>query len=312
MRTARHALRRSLVLLIAALAPLACGGDDGPAGPGGGNGGGDSPFRATIDGQAWAADASSVTVTLGSTGVPGSLIVTGTRVTSGSEFRAISLLLGFIEGTGTYPLGVNFATNGGGSATVTIGGGGATSSFMTPLDGAAGSMTVTSLTGARIAGTFAFEADPTVGATTSVSVTSGSFDVPLPSGFAPASGNARGSRVSASFGGAAWNAATIIGLGENNTLGITATNTTHVLTLNPLVPVASGGTYTVGENVNLRVHLAGQQTAWGGQGSTGTVTLTTYGARAVGTFSGVLTPIGGGGGSNLSVTDGTFDVRLGG
>lgn len=311
MRTLFRAAPRVFVLFLAAVVPLACGGDDGPTDPGGGNGGGDSPFRATIDGQSWSADASSVTVTPGSAGAPGSLVITGTRVTSGSDFRAISLLLGFIEGPGTYALGVNFGTNGGGSATVTIAAGGATTSFMTVLSGAAGAVTVTRLSGGRIAGTFAFEADPTVGASTAVSVTSGSFDVPLPAGFATATGDARGSRVSASFGGAAWNAATIIGLGENNTLGITATNTTHVLTLNPLVPVASGGTYTIGENVNLRVHLAGQQTAWGGQGSTGTVTLTTYGARAVGTFSGVLTPIAGGGG-NLTVTNGTFDVRLGG
>jgi hypothetical protein len=243
--------------------------------------------------------------------VPGSLAITGTRVTSGSDFRAMSLLLGFIEGPGTYPLGVNLGTNGGGLATVTIAASGATSSFMTALSGAAGTVTVTTLAGGRIAGTFAFEAEPTLGSSVSVSVTSGSFDVPLPNGFMAAAGDARGSRVSASFGGGAWNAATIIGLGESNTLGITATNTTHVLTLNPLVPVASGTTYTVGENVNLRVHLAGQQTAWGGPGSTGTVTLTTYGARAVGTFSGVLTPIGTGG-SALTVTNGSFDVRLGG
>lgn len=56
------------------------------------------------------------------------------------------------------------------------------SSWSTPLNGASGSATITTLTATRIAGTFQFDADDILGAATSVAVTAGEFDITVSTG----------------------------------------------------------------------------------------------------------------------------------
>ena len=97
-------LKSSVVGVLVLLA--ACGSSGtGPngGGGGGGGGGGSGPMSAKIDGQAWAASQNGVLVT-SSQQNPGFLIITGTQIT-GQDYIAVSLYLGFISGTGTYPLG---------------------------------------------------------------------------------------------------------------------------------------------------------------------------------------------------------------
>jgi hypothetical protein len=138
------------------LVPLAaCGGGDDPAGPGGGGAG----MSARVDGQSWTAtfahgvrDQASVVVGAAGQGA-------GTQI----NFALVS------KGTGTYPLGPA-----GDAAYLTQGGNG----WVTGASGGSGSVTLTTLTDTRIAGTFEFTAVPvTGGASGTRTITQGSFDV---------------------------------------------------------------------------------------------------------------------------------------
>lgn len=144
-------------VLVAFVFLVACGGGDGPSGPG--DGSGEGTFGATVNGQAWSADPRFVTVTAGGTAQPGSLILSGTDFQSSTSYRTLLLTLSFLEGPGTYPLGVNVGTTGGGVGQVVVVNGGSTQSWLTPLSGNAGTVTITSLTGSRVVGTFSYTAD---------------------------------------------------------------------------------------------------------------------------------------------------------
>ena len=144
----------SLVLLGPVLAACGGGGGGGPTGPGGGT----AAFTATIDGQAFAADSITFTVT-GNPGVPGSLIISGADVVSGTDYRTLSLSVSFIGATGAYPIGINIGTTAGGTASVTEVAGSTVTIWSTSLNGAAGTVTITSLTATRMKGTFSFTAD---------------------------------------------------------------------------------------------------------------------------------------------------------
>src|SRR5205085_1351659 len=110
-------LRRSIgAFAICTLSHLASCGGSGGGGLGSG-GGGKSNFRATIDGQSWIADANAVQVSADAK-APGVLALTGTHVTSASNYLSLELALGYLTGPKTYPLGVNAGTNAGGRATV--------------------------------------------------------------------------------------------------------------------------------------------------------------------------------------------------
>ena len=76
-------------------------------------------------------------------------------------------------------------------------------------------------------------------------------------------------------------------------------------------PVTTTGTYTLGTEITLTVLDFGTGDSWGSlAGVTGTVTITSIGGgRVVGTFDGVLVPIGPTVG-NLTVSNGSFDMRV--
>ena len=90
----------------------------------------------------------------------------------------ITLNLFNIDEPGTYPLGVTSANVGGiGVVSNTTG-----RAWSTPGSGAAGTVTLTTYTASRIAGTFSFNAEPLTGAATGTKVvTGGAFDLILAS-----------------------------------------------------------------------------------------------------------------------------------
>jgi hypothetical protein len=291
--------------LILATMLAACGGD-GPTGPGGGSG----PFSASIGGVAWQTDEIALGVTSGGAVTPGSLIISGTQVQTGSSnYRSLILVLGFVTGPGTYPLGVNNGTTAGGTGTVVVVDGGTVTNYLTPFSGDAGSVTITSL-GSNAVGTFEFTAPPLLGGGANQVVTDGSFDVPLPASFVAATNAGRGSTMTAtSLGGAAWNGATIVGVGTAASFAISATTDTYSLTLTPLTTPAINTAYAVPAQIQILVSQVATINGWGGALSTGTVTFTALGPRVIGTFNGTLAPVGATVGS-IVIIGGTFDVKL--
>jgi hypothetical protein len=290
----------------------ACGGGDG-TGPGGG--GGSAAFTAKIDGQDWASDAAGLRVQGGVSQIPGYIIITGTKVASTTSYTSLVLTLAYISGPGDYPLGVNPISTAGGIGQVVQGAGTVFESRATPFSGAAGTVTVTTLTSTRIAGTFNYVATPTLGSglTSNRTVTNGSFDVALPAGFTSVPAGNHGNTFSATLGGTAWNGATIVGQGSGGSFGITAATDSFTVSLQPSVAVTAGNAYTIGTGagkVTLSVvHNGGGARSWGGQaGDVGTVVVTSLAnGRAAGTFSGTLA----GNSGSLTFANGEFDVKLG-
>lgn len=305
-------MRRLLVpIVLAALA--ACGGSSptDPNGNGGGGGGGTGNLlSATIDGTAWSAVNSTVTASANTSQLPGGLLFSGNTINQPGQ--ALIFTLGRIAGPGTYPLGVNQGTNAGGALTMTLG----STSWWTPLNGDAGSITITSMANGRVQGTFTanlVRLAGTGGAAT-VSITNGKFNVPINPGYAAPAADDQGSVMTATIGGESFKGATIVGIGGGTSLmGITATTDAWTVSLSA-GPVDATGTLPLSAvQVPLRrvqVSATGTGTGWGGTGAdVGTFTITSVTSkRLAGSFSATLAPIGGGGASK--VVTGTFDVRV--
>jgi hypothetical protein len=285
------------------LLTMSCGGDS-PTGTGGQN---SAPLKATIDGQAWVAGFASATA-----GANGIFTITGSSLNA--SVTGMSLVLYYIGAPGTYPLGVGGSVKGG--IGVLSGGG---SSWATALTGAAGSVTISNVSATRIAGTFSFTAPPQAGAgaTTTRSVTQGEFDLPVTG---PATLNVPdnlGSLVTATFGGNAFNASTVVQVTSpsSGTLTMGASNTAY--TMNVVLSGYTGaGTYTMGTGAARTVSVittATPQSSWGGtQGTTsGTIVITSAtSSRIKGTMNLVLSPsIASPGPGQLTVT-GNFELGI--
>lgn len=292
-------------LVTAAAAVLFLGGcGSSPSGPNGG-GGDDAPFAAQIDGAAWTSAAIS-TSAHGSQN--GTFTMIGSTVTANAI--SMSLTLYNIGAPGTYPLGVG-PTVPGGTALVMAG----TQSWSTPLSGAAGTVTVTTVSATHITGTFSFVATPfSGGATGNRTVAQGTFDLPVTSTGSVVVPDNIGSKFGGTLGGTAWNAATVVSVTapSSGTLTIGASNVTH--NINMIISGYTGvGTYTLGTGVarTMSVILSGTVQNWGGtqQSSTGTVTITSATTtRIKGTYSASLAAQGGGSG-NLALS-GSFELGL--
>jgi hypothetical protein len=273
------------VLLVLGLLAAGCGGGDGgPSNPDGGGGG--NTFTATIDGEAWSAAPNVISVTAGGTPRDGTLLITGVESPSGV---ALALMIGFIAGPATQPLGVNPLSTPGGSASVGGGGDG----WITPMNGAAGFVTITTRTDKRIAGTFNFTAahfDP-AHIPANLMVTAGAFDITVDAGLPPLPTGV-GSTAIATIGGAPWNGATIIGLQPTpGAITIQVDNTAYSISLNSAVPVSAGGTYGIPSQISMMVSRSGTPDAWwGGLGADiGTLTIATLdGNRLIADFSATL------------------------
>lgn len=311
-------MRKTLALLLFSLA--ACGGDTPATGPNDPNGSsGTGIFKATIDGQPWEA----TLTTSGGTGVapnslPGGLQFDGTTF-AGTNSTHVGLSLGYISGPGTYPLGVNEVSTAGGTGTFLSGSGAAVGTWWTPLLGGGGSVTITSLTSARVAGTFLFTATAFSLASGTKTITNGVFDFPLPAGFAVAPPSNKGSRVSGTLGGVPWNAATVAANVIGGAFGLAASTDSITLTLTLGSIVTAGTTYPIGGAGSLGVPAGATMTVlkrnptrgWSSGFDTpvGSVTFTSLGGnRATGSYTATLIAAPGTSGS-LAVS-GTFDVRI--
>lgn len=303
-RTPRRLLQSISAALTVAAAAAGCGSDSGTT-PDPATG----PMSASIDGQAWAADenlATALAVPL----VPGSFIVQGTHVLSGSDALTLQMLLYNISGPGTYPLGVGPTVYGGSGLVST-----AAAGWGTPLSGAAGTVVITALTPSRIAGTFEYTAEASVGSATGTRVvTGGQFDLllgnatdPLP----PLPGNA-GGFFRADVGGSSFNASTVAASTVSSNLIITSTTEDRNVGI-VLQSVTAPGDYaltTSAPSRTMSVIELGSSVQWGaGTGMTGTVSVTSLtGERAIGSFTATLAPVSGT--SSTLTLSGTFDVGL--
>ena len=199
----------SVLILLLLLGALGCGSDGGgpsdPNDPPDDGGSDDGVMTAMIDGAAWTGVAATISATVDED-IPGGYIIDGTSG-SGLGTRRMTINLYNIDEPGTYPLGVT-ASVFGGYATIAQTSG---SIWYTAATGAAGQVTVTSLTASRIKGTFSFDASPFpfTPAMGTLVVTAGEFDVkvegtavPVPEGI--------GGELSAMFNGALFNASSAL------------------------------------------------------------------------------------------------------
>jgi hypothetical protein len=215
---------------------------------------------------------------------------------------------------------VNQGTTAGGSGIVFATQGTSIGTWSTNLIGNAGTVTITSLTSTRIVGTFQFTAPPQSFTTTTGTrnVTNGAFDLALPANFTVAPATNKGSKITGTIGGAAWNAATVVAIGANGAFGISASTDSLSLTLVTGRAVTAGSTYPIGGTTGgipgavMQVLKTGTSLGWtssGGASSVGSFTITSFsGNRAAGNFSATL--VGGAGTSGSLTVSGTFDVRV--
>ena len=288
--------------VLTALLSGACNSTTNPnPGGGGGGGGGGNSFSATIDGVAWSASSSLVTVTGASVNGSGTIILTGTSVPDG---HSVALTLSFISVPGTYPLGVNTVSTQGGIGIVSE----PPNSYTTPLSGSAGTVTITARTSTRIAGTFSFVGKSGVGATTRT-VTSGSFDITKSAGL-PALPTSQGSLLTATLGGVAFNGATIVAIAAG--AGFGATTTDYSLNFDALQPLQQGRTYKIGREYSVQVQHIGSPDSYasGSADSAGYLTINTYTpTRIAGVFAGTLARVGPAGPA-LVIQNGVFGITL--
>lgn len=288
----------------------ACGG--GTSG-GGGPSPGSGAMTATIDGQAFASDAQRAMATV-SAAAPGTYVLTGTKAASASDYLTTTVTLYNIAATGTYPLGVTGVVFGG-IGSVFQASGATVGTWLTPLSGASGTVTVSTLTSSRIAGTFAFIAAGSLDATSIRTVTNGSFDMPVTgsAGTLPAN---RGGSMTARINGAPWTAATVVVVGySSGTLafgGSTAAgNPTYNLTF-VIGSMTGPGTYPFNSTGPIRtLSVTSGTQVWSSQlGGTGAVVVTDLTtARVRGSFTATLPPASGTG-ATLTIDNASFNVGL--
>jgi len=291
-------------LLLLGFLAAGCSDDDEPTGPGAAF----NKMSANVDGQFWQSDQSAITITGDSATAPqGTMVISGTKLTGGN--KNITLELSFITGPGTYPLGVSVLTNAGGRGLYSE----APNSWLTPMTGEAGTVTISTRTDTRIVGTFSFDADEFPGSTPStVRVTNGEFDITVEGGL-PALPTGIASVTSANLNGDFWNAATIIAYatvpGEFNFAG---TTTEFAIAIFPLVPVSAGNTYGMPSQISLTINRIGSTDSWHSDGgpNVGTLTVTEFtNDQLVATFDGVIPQLSGGI-TPMAITDGQINVFL--
>ena len=278
---------------------VSCGGDGG-SGPNGG----DANFTAKIDGSDFTASAATTAAQISGAG---NFAIVGASGTSTGT--SITLVLYNIGAPGTYPLGVS-GTVRGGLGTV----GSSSSSLSTPLNGTAGSVTITQVSTTRIAGTFNFVAGVSPVTRT---VTDGAFDLPVTGNGSITVPDYAGSRVDGTINGTPWNAAAVVMVAapSSGTLAVGFSNLTYQMNL-----IISGwtgiGTYTLNTGVSRQMTVLatdGSLKVWGGSGtlSTGTFTVTNASAtRISGNYDITLLPSGvGQAAGNLHLV-GTFDIGI--
>jgi hypothetical protein len=165
-------MKRTLALAAAMALTVAACGDDGPTGPGGGGG---NEMSATVGGVAF--DPPSLAVQGTYTPAQGLVNIAGSH-TSGGTTTLVTINVLNVNAAGTYQLNPNFAGSFG-QVTTTNGQVNGTATWSTILSPGTGSITFSTLTADRAAGTFQFtgQASPGTAATGQKTVTSGTFDI---------------------------------------------------------------------------------------------------------------------------------------
>lgn len=297
--------RRVIAVIVFALAAAAC--DEAPTDPDGQP----SEFflRANVEG-AWEAEsfyAASASI--------GSYTLSGYE-SAGTNPYILSISLYNIGGPGTYPLGTG-STVAGGSVVVSALNG----AWSSPLSGADGSITITTLNTTRIAGTFNFALSALSGSASGTKTgTNGEFSLELtpPASATPLPDN-YGSKVSATFAGTPWNAANASGSysAANRVLSVQASNNGRTMTI-AVNEVTGPGTFVLSGTARSMSVSATTNTlsnTWNsaGTGGSGSVTVTSITAtRMRGAFTATLGPtLGSTTTGTLAVASGSFDIGLG-
>jgi hypothetical protein len=297
-------MRRLAVLLLLFLA--ACSSDStGPGDPPDGN---TNSITANIDGQAFSAAALTISAAANTSQLKGGILFSGSTLAQPST--AILVHLARVTGPGTYQLGVNTGTNAGGTLSLVMG----SQSWWTPLMGDEGTLTITSMSGGRVRGTFTATLQPIAGtgATGTIQVTNGLFNVPINPGYTAPAADDLGSAVEGTVGGAAFHGATVQGFADNGTVFIAASTDEYLISIG--MSPAEVGSLPLNASVPLRTVSVVRSTPFGGgswatlQGATGTISIATLTAtRMTGSVTANL--VGAGGGAGLAV-DLDFNVRI--
>ena len=312
---------RHVFVAVTTLVSLAAcgGGSEGTTSP---NGGSTSGFHMTakVDGAAFVA--SNPDLSPASQAAPGSYVILGLQ---GSTTAAtiITISLANIRGPGTYPLGVGPQVPGG-SVILAV----SSAGWASPMSGADGSITITSLSTTEIAGTFNFSVTASLSGTTPATrnITEGDFRLPVKQlvAIGPIPDKA-GSTLTMTANGSPFNGAfaqaslnTISG-SPGQYLVIASTNSTRGFGIT-LSGVTGPGTYALGNTSTvtrqMQFSLVSNALAnmWSsvGPGSSGSVIITSLTAtRIKGTFSGVLGPTPGTTSTGTAtITNGVFDIGL--
>lgn len=165
-----HRRRLLALALLASTTTLltACGGDDGGTGS---TPGGSKSMEASVAGVQWTANPLAIAAARSGT----VLTITGSDVKPGTSTQ-ISINLPNVSGPGTFPLNPNVV---GQLALLTITTGTTPSVWTTALSPGTGSISITTLTTERVAGTFSFtaQASPGTPATSQRAVSSGTFNI---------------------------------------------------------------------------------------------------------------------------------------
>jgi uncharacterized membrane protein len=284
--------------------------------------GNSSGLTAKVDGKAWEATPISI-VAQTNAGIPGSLMILGSQA-NGNKTLSLTMTIYNVGGLGKYAFGVSITGFGGtGLVGEGTGVGGDANSWITPGNGTAGILELTSISDGRIKGTFSYNVIP--GHSNKVGgnrlVTEGKFDLPL-TGTISALAENMGSQISAELNGVYYNAENTLGqlkdfTGEPGIL-ISSTTDSNGISLN-LVGVTNPGTYSLSNLAPLRSISVGRNggtaanCCWGVMtGDIGEIVVTSITAKRVqGTFSGTLKPrTGKPATQDLVITKGLFSIGI--
>jgi hypothetical protein len=275
-------------------------------------------MTAKVDGQPFVAG--SPDLIFASQGLAGGYGISGLQ-SSPTSATIITITLANIRGPGTYPLGVGPQVPGG-SAVLAI----SSAGWSSPMSGADGSITITSLSTTEIAGTFSFVVTASVNATPATrTVTDGDFRLRVkqlvPIGAIP---DNAGSTLSFSANGTSYNGAFMQAnastLQQPGVLLIVNSTTNTRAFGFTLSNVTGPGTYTLGNtstqtrSMNFSFVNNALANIWSslGPGSSGSVVITSMtSTRIKGTFSAVLGPSPGTTTQGTTaITNGDFDIAL--
>lgn len=305
-------MTRSSRAAVLILILTACGGSSGtgpsvpppPPPPGGG------AVSATVNGQAFG----TVSFAQAVHALSGGYLVSAQSV-AGVNAKAITISLMNITGPGTYPLGTGAGVEGGFATYVENGAG-----WGTDLSGEAGTITLTTLSDSRMAGTFSYTATEHTGGATGVrTLTNGSFDLPVTTTgtFGPVPDRNR-STLHATVGGEPYVGSTIVSTTTQGGIFVAAANNTKYSIGFAFNGLIAPGTYPISavpgvlNSVSISPptggSITGPRCCWSSAlGGTGSVVVTSVTPeRVTGTFAFTLNRSSGGATGPITVSGGTF------